>query len=167
MRQTGIDGAVGSQPISPRAAHELVGGQAELLAGKIMQREVNRRQSMDAQTPPARIGRRFVKAFPQRRNLHRIGAPENFRCMSSPDVRRRGFKKRLDGFWRGVTFSDACSTIPVRQFHDHGVDGPVTVLDVAAANPQRNDFDRFNHRHVLPQSMPARVRSAANLKAAP
>ena len=84
LRQAGKDGAVWPELLPPRAAHQLVSGNAELLAGKVVQRDVDRRDRVDAQSAAARPEGAVVEFLPDRGDFQRILADQDLAGVAAP-----------------------------------------------------------------------------------
>ena len=153
VRHAGEDRAVGPQIVAPRAAQELVDRQAELLARKIVERDVDRRQRVDAKTPPAGKDRAFVELLPERYRLHRIGADQHLGGVAAPQVLGRHLQERLDGMGGRVAFADPAQAVRVGQADDDRLGRAVQVLGLGVAIGERDDVDRRDGSHGITPSL--------------
>ena len=68
----GEDGAIWPELLAPRTAHQLVDRHAKLLADKVVQRDVDRRDRVDAEPAPAWPEGAIIELLPDGGNLERI-----------------------------------------------------------------------------------------------
>ena len=147
MREAGKDGAIGPQFVAPRAAQQLVGRNAVLLAGQVVERDVDGGDGVDAEPAPARPECPVIELLPQAGRFQRIGADQDLADIAAPQMRGRHFQERLDHVRRRVGLADAGKSGLIGQPDDDGVGRAVQVIGRRRWADDRNDLDGGNLVH--------------------
>ncbi len=122
-----IDGAIGPELVPPGAAEQFVGGHAQLFARQVVDRNVQGRDGVDAQSPPSRPEGALVELLPQGRCFERIGTDEYVGSVPAPQMRGRHLKEVPDDVGWRIRFPDAEAPVLVNDFHDYGIGGAVQI----------------------------------------
>ena len=122
-----------------------------LLSGQIVERNIDGRDGMNAQTAPAGPEGAVIEFLPYTGCFQRIGSDQDFSDIAAPEMRRRHFDERLDHMWRGISLADTGAAGLVGQAHDDGVGRAV---QVTRCRVRANDGNDLNRRYVAQVNSP-------------
>ena len=153
LGQAGINRAVRPQLRSPRAAHELVGRQAQLLAGQIVKRNVDGGDGMHAEAAAAWPEGSLIELLPEARDLDRILADKDLARIAAPQMGRRHVDEALDHGRRRIGLAKAHPTILVVNLDDDRVGRAVEIIGRPRRRNHRDRFDPCNPAHHCEPSL--------------
>ena len=146
LRQTGEDRRVRREHFLPGAAEQLVHRPAELLAREVVERDVDRRERVDAESAPTRVQRRFVQLVDQRGDWKRVAADDEVADVPAPDVEVGLLDESAHEVGWSVGLADARPALLVRQADDDGIGGPIAVARVDGRRDDGNDLEAGDRR---------------------
>ena len=137
----------GRRRFAAGAAHQLVGGQAKLLSGKIVQRDVDGGEGMDAEPATAWPEGAFVHLLPERGDLDRILPDQNLRDIAAPHMRRGHGEELLHDAGRRIRLAEAVAPVLVDHLDDDRLDSSIAIVTRLVRRDDRNDFNSLNGGH--------------------
>ncbi len=118
-----------------------------LLAGQIVERDVDGRDGVDAEAAPPRPERSLIELLPKPGRLQRIGADQDFANIAAPQVSGRHLQECLDHMRRRVGLPDAGDACFVGQPDDDGVGRAIQIIRGRGGADDRDDLDGGDLAH--------------------
>jgi hypothetical protein len=119
-----------------------------LLAGKVVQRDVDGRQGVNAEPAPAGPEHALIHALPVGRQLDRLRPDQHLGHVAGPEMRGRHLEEALHHLRRRVRLADAAAAIRVEDAHDDRLCRSVEIVGGLHRRRERDHFEPFDLRHL-------------------
>ena len=146
LRQAGEDRGVGRECLLAGSAEELVHGPAELLADEVVERDVDRRERVDAEPASTWVEGRAVQLVGEGGDWKWVAADDEVADVPAPDVEIGLLDERAHEVGRGVRLADARPALLIREPDNDSIGGAVAVARVHGRRDDGDDLQAGDRR---------------------